>query len=221
MKVFENKEILNQSLADALAACIQQAILSHGKAHILLSGGSSPVALYSMLSQIDLPWEKVVIGLVDERFVPKESEFSNERMIRETLLQGAGAKATFLGMVVDGMDYVSNCQHIHELYSPFMQQLDLVVLGMGEDGHTASLFPGDTVSEELLNSAQIGIYNTTSPNEPTRRITCSREMLFRANKTILLLTGNAKKIVFENASANRLPISFWSEEMLDIYYSIQ
>jgi 6-phosphogluconolactonase len=219
MKEFSSKDQLDQSLCADVVKVIQQAISEKGSAHILLSGGSSPIHLYELMSNTDLDWSKVVVGLVDERFVAPNNEFSNEKMIREKLMQNYASKATFFGMVENGTDQIENLELIASKYESFYNQLDLVLLGMGEDGHTASLFPNDAVSEQLLRSQEIGIFNTNSPNFPNDRITCSATMLLQAENIMLMLSGKKKLHVFETATESQLPISFFIDK-LQVYYSI-
>jgi 6-phosphogluconolactonase len=219
MKEFSSKDQLDQALCADLAKIIQRAISDKGSANILLSGGSSPIRLYELMSNADLDWSKVLIGLVDERFVPPINEFSNEKMIREKLIQNQAQSARFIGMVANTLDQIENVNFIEGKYQPFMQKIDLVLLGMGEDGHTASLFPNDEVSEQLLRSSEIGIYNTISPNFPNNRITCSAAMLLQAENIILMLSGEKKLQVFETSQENQLPISFFKDKLL-VYYSI-
>ncbi len=219
MKEFNSKDQLDQSLCDDLVKIIQQAISEKGSANILLSGGSSPIHLYELMSNIELDWSKVIIGLVDERFVAPNNEFSNEKMIREKLIQNYASTATFYGMVENSADQMENVKNISSNYEVFHNQLDLVLIGMGEDGHTASLFPNDAVSEQLLRSQEIGIYNTISPNFPNERITCSTAMLLQAENIILMLSGEKKLHVFETSTENQLPISFFNDK-LQVYYSI-
>ena len=219
MKEFNSKDQFEQSLCADLVKIIQQAIAQKGSAKILLSGGSSPIHLYELLSNCEIDWSKVIIGLVDERFVEPNNDFSNEKMIREKLIQNQASTATFYGMVENSTDQMENVKSIASTYEVFYNHLDLVLLGMGEDGHTASLFPGDDVSEKLLRSKKIGIYNTTSPNFPNDRITCSAEMLRQAENIFLMLSGEKKLHVFETSSENQLPISFFKDK-LQVYYSI-
>lgn len=219
MKTFNSKSALDLALCGDMSQIIIAAIAQNGQANVLLSGGSSPIHLYQLLSQVDLDWSKVNVGLVDERFVAPTDDFSNEKMIRATLLQHHGKSIRFFGMVSDENDKIENVQQIAEIYQLFANHTDLVLLGMGEDGHTASLFPQDEVSEALLTSTQIGVFNTNSPNFPNDRITCSAELLLQAKNRILMLSGEKKLAVYEAANANRLPISFFKDK-LSVYYSI-
>lgn len=219
MKEFSSKDQLDQALCVDLVKIIQQAISKKGSANILLSGGSSPIRLYELMSNAELEWSKVLVGLVDERFVPPINEFSNEKMIREKLIQNQAQSARFVGMVANSLDQIENVNFIGGKYQPFVQQIDLVLLGMGEDGHTASLFPSDEVSEQLLRSSEVGIYNTKSPNFPNDRITCSPAMLLQAENIILMLSGEKKLHVFETSAEKQLPITFFKDK-LQVYYSI-
>ena len=219
MKEFNSKDHLDQALCADLVKIIQRAISENGSANILLSGGSSPIRLYELMSNAEISWSKVLIGLVDERFVPPINEFSNEKMIREKLIQNHAQSARFVGMVANSLDQSENVNFISSKYQPFMQKVDLVLLGMGEDGHTASLFPNDEVSEQLLRSSEIGIYNTISPNFPNNRITCSAAMLLQADNIVLMLSGEKKLQVFETSAENQLPISFFKDK-LQVFYSI-
>lgn len=218
---FENKALLENALVEKVVDCIQTAILKHGEARILLSGGSSPKLVYAKLSAQPLNWTKVKIGLVDERFVDVLNKDNNERMIRSTLCQNVAKNAALIGMVYDASNLQNNLELARMNYKIFEERIDLCLLGMGEDGHTASLFPGDEYSEKLLQSAEIGVFNTISPNYPFNRITCSKEMLVRSENTILLIAGETKKKVLENAVVSQLPISYFVDEVknLEVYYS--
>ena len=123
--------------------------------------------LYSLLSEETIEWEKVKIGLVDERFVPKENLFNNETQIKNNLLKNSAKFATIFGMVYNYENEMLNLKMVNQQYKTFFERIDFTILGMGEDGHTASLFPGDKESEELMNTSNIGIFSTKSPiNNP-------------------------------------------------------
>ena len=119
MKEFNSKVQLEQSLCADLVKIIQQAIAEKGSAKILLSGGSSPIHLYKLLSNCEIDWSKVIIGLVDERFVEPNNDFSNEKMIREKLIQNQASTATFYGMVENSTDQMENVKSIASTYEVF------------------------------------------------------------------------------------------------------
>ena len=218
---FDTKIQLEIALVASIVDCISKAINKYGEARVLLSGGSSPKSIYEQLSNEKLEWTKVKIGLVDERFVDVQDKDNNERMIRMTLCQNKAKKVDLIGMVVDPSNLQNNLVQTRFNYQGFEERIDLCLLGMGEDGHTASLFPGDEQSEKLLNSNEIGVFNTISPNYPFNRITCSKEMLAKSETTLLLLSGEKKKEVFEKAKQSNFPISYVMNEFknLTVYYS--
>lgn len=218
---FDNKTQLEIALVAKLSELIQKAILKYGEARVLLSGGSSPRAIYTQLSQEKLNWARVKFGLVDERFVELQDKDNNERMIRSTLCQNNAKKVALVGMVVDPSNLQNNLELTRKNYKLFEERIDLCLLGMGEDGHTASLFPRDEQSESLLNTNEIGVFNTISPNYPFNRITCSKEMLAKSENTLLLIAGQKKKEVLEYAKYSSLPISYVMKEFnnLAVYYS--
>jgi 6-phosphogluconolactonase len=218
---FDNKAQLEIAFVAKITELIEWAISKYGEAHILLSGGSSPKSVYSQLSEEKIDWSKVIVGLVDERFVDSQDKDSNERMIRSTLCQNNAKKVRVLGMVSDLTSLHNNLLTANSEYKCFVKRIDVTILGMGEDGHTASMFPDDEQSELLLQSTEIGLFNTVSPNYPFNRITCSKEMLSKSENSLLLISGEKKREVFENAESSKLPIYYIAKEFknLEVYYS--
>lgn len=113
---FESKAALEQALAQAIAAALKEAIAAKGEATLLLSGGSTPSGVYALLSQMELPWQQVTVGLVDERFVGPTSPYSNFKLIGETLLQNKAKAATLVPMVSNESDYEENLRQIEDTY---------------------------------------------------------------------------------------------------------
>ncbi len=221
IKKFENKKNLESSLLLKISTCISDAIKKYGDARFLLSGGSTPMNLYSLLSEETIEWEKVKIGLVDERFVPKENLFNNETQIKNNLLKNSAKFATIFGMVYNYENEILNLKMVNQQYKIFFERIDFTILGMGEDGHTASLFPGDKESEDLMNTSNIGIFSTKSPSFPYNRITCSKELIANSNYIALFINGETKFNVLKNSIETQVPISYFvkNSKNMEIYYS--
>jgi len=211
---------LNNELVNQFIQWINQAIADYGQARILLSGGSTPISFYNLLEKKEMDWTKISIGLVDERYVDQSSDFSNETLIHQTLLQNHLKETKVVPMVQFKDDTEKNLVAINEGYSSFIERTDIVLLGMGDDGHTASLFPNDVASKELLKSNQKGIFYTSAPNHPKDRITCSPAILEAATHCVLLLHGSKKREVLQKSEDQNLPIArFINRPNFQLYYS--
>lgn len=202
---------LNQAFVAKVAAILNNAIEQDGKASLVVSGGRTPVAMFQALSQQTLDWGKVDISLADERWVDVQDPASNEKMVREQLLQNKAAMANFVGLknaAADANDGTQLCsENLAQMKTPF----DVLILGMGEDGHTASLFP---CSEQIdagldMQSGQhyIAVQPTTAPNQ---RMSLTLPALLNSQNIFLHLTGDSKKQVLQQAldgdDAKAMPI---------------
>jgi 6-phosphogluconolactonase len=214
---FESKVLLEVELANQIATILASEIATKGTATILLSGGSTPKNLYQKLGKIKLDWSKVHVGLVDERFVSQESPYSNETLIRESLMQNEASSAHFHPMVINASDYSKNLSSAIEENRVF-EKPDVIILGMGDDGHTASLFPTDDRSELATTSSEL-LANTTSPNEPTRRITFCGPILQQGKHIFLMITGGKKLEVLAECEAKKYPIHHFIPFLEGIYYT--
>jgi 6-phosphogluconolactonase len=217
MRRFETKELLEDSLATDLLNVLKEAIDKFGTATLFVSGGSTPKGLFHKLSEKPFPWSKVTIGLVDERFVNSSSEFSNEKLLRETLLQNEVQKARFLSMIYDDKDEIRNLEFAQSVYRT-IERIDAIILGMGDDGHTASIFPNDSASDFALITNQ-PLVSTKAPNYPINRISCSLNFLKKANKTFLFFTGEKKLNVLNESKAKNYPVFHLYNENTQFYYS--
>jgi 6-phosphogluconolactonase len=212
MKSYTNRVDLEEELSHTLALLITDSIAEFGNCRILFSGGTSPWGIYRRLSELDVEWEKVIVGLVDERFVSVSDPQSNEASLRSSLLDHLPSGCDFRSMVCDITDYETNLEYARKGYQPFMERTDIAVLGMGEDGHTASLFPTDPVSLEILRYNEVNIFNTTAPNEPSRRISCSSQLLKNCRNSFLVLFGENKKKALNLSFEKRLPVAALLDE---------
>lgn len=198
-------EALAQDITQRIQAQLQQA----ESCSVALSGGRSPVPLFQRLAQADLEWSRVRMRLVDERYVPPDHPDSNERLIREHLLVGNAAAADFRGLYVpDASIDVAVAQANADANE---HPCDLAVLGMGDDGHTASLFPDAPQLEAALASNAACYLHVTPPEASHERITMSLAALLSTQRLLLYISGMQKRRVFETANqgaTRRLPISY-------------
>ena len=215
---FLNKHELENNLAEQIVKDLNDSIQSNGRATLLVSGGSTPKELYRKLSLYDIAWDKVDIGLVDERFVPTSEDSSNEKMIKEKLLINYAEKASLTGMIHFSNDLFKNIEEVKKNYYKFSKGATTTILGMGNDGHTASLFPGNNSSEDSFKGVSVEkVINTLSPSEPRRRVSCSAELLFSSSNLYLMMVGEDKLAVFNQAHLLKLPISYFIPKLTTYY----
>jgi 6-phosphogluconolactonase len=201
-RVFANPAELAESLAGYLGNLLWQGIQRRGVAGLVVSGGSTPKLLFSRLAEQPLEWSRVFITLADERWVEITAPESNERLVRATLLRKKAARARFIGLknkASSAGEGEKICeQHLAVLSRPF----DAVVLGMGNDGHTASLFPGASFLHQALDPHSKRLCLAVAPQGNSHeRMTLTLPFLLDTKKIILHITGQKKKEVLENALA--------------------
>lgn len=201
-----------------LARAIGEAIEKRGRCILGLSGGSTPRPVYEALAKTSgVDWAKVHMFLVDERSVPPDDAQSNQRLVRETLLRHASVPSknlcfpdTTLPLDRCVADYAARLQAVLGAGSP-----DVLLLGLGEDGHIASLFPGDI--DALLERERL-VLSTHAPDPfPVRdRITVTLPVLTRAALPVFLLKGERKQRIFaETLSANTDPVEYPAHALLE------
>lgn len=188
------------ALAEQVAERLREGLAARGNAVLAVSGGSTPKDFFACLSHEKLDWAKVKITLVDERWVAEGDARSNAGMVRACLLQHEASAATFVPLYTpaatpeDGLDEVT--ARITALPRPF----DAVVLGMGEDGHTASFFPGgDHLAEAIDPHGDAPLWPMRAPGAGEPRMTFSLPALLQSRALYLLITGHAKRDLLADA----------------------
>jgi len=198
---FKSSATLARQLADDLAEKMREAIEARGRVCIAVSGGSTPVRFFEELSTRKLDWSKVRITLVDERWVDESDAASNAALVKRHLLQNEAEQAYFFSLKnksktpVDGF---MECENgLHEL----MVRLDFAVLGMGNDGHTASWFPDSTALPKCLDEGN-SAWCCPVTDEPSDlpRMTLTWGLLSNCRHLYLHFEGDEKNKVFDRAT---------------------
>ncbi|MCY6382362.1 6-phosphogluconolactonase [Hoeflea prorocentri] len=197
---FADGDALAQSLSANVAGLLQSAVDADGAAFFAVSGGNTPRLFFRQLSAADIDWKKVTVTLVDERFVPPSSERSNQRLAAMNLLQDKAALAAFIPLYSDGMTADAAARDAALKFGEIGKPLDVAVLGLGTDGHTASWFPGSPDLGMLTDPQQgFQVMATEAPGQPETRLTLTLPPLMRAKNVILHIEGKQKRSVLENA----------------------
>ena len=210
---FADRDALDEALADHIARQLQADIDHRGAASLAVSGGSTPKGLFARLSALELDWRKVWITLVDERWVNSDSPDSNERLVRENLLQGAAAAANFIGLKGTGSNASEGLEEITARLSALPLPFSCVVLGMGGDGHTASWFPQASNLGALIDPKGHELLGSCEPvTAPHQRITFTLPPVLESGEIILHITGEEKRAVLAEAADRHYPIAAITEQ---------
>ena len=207
---FTSRAAASEAAAQAIAALVMRRLEGQYKASLVVAGGTTPRQCYEVLTNLKLDWPNVSIVLGDERWVPPDHEDSNERLVRETLLKGRAAAAAMLSMYRPGSDIVERSAEINAELRQLPFPFACALLGMGEDGHFASLFPD---AENLPAALDPDNLNLCLPIEtaasPHPRVTLTLSALSRSDQIVLLLFGDRKRAVLEAAMSpgSDLPVS--------------
>jgi len=187
-------------LAGRIAYILSDAIAVRGVATIAVSGGRSPRPVLEALARQPLDWTKLIVTLVDERWVEPVSADSNERLVRETLLQGPAAQARFVPMKNGATDAYAGQVEAEPAFAALPWPLDVVLLGMGDDGHTASLFPDAAELADGLSSPARTIA-VTPPAAPHQRLSLTARAILDSRHIFLQIGGAEKRAVYARALA--------------------
>lgn len=210
IRILGNREDLAESLSDQIEAELRMAIELNGKASLAVSGGSTPVLFFKTLSKRDLDWDKVTITLVDERWVDDSVDRSNAKLVKDFLLKNLASAASFQPLYQPNMEPEAAIDTIEKALKPLLP-FDAMVLGMGEDGHTASFFPtGDKLDEatDLNTKSIISTMRADAAGEV--RVTLTLPVILATKFLAVHLEGGRKQQVMGEAlndgPANDLPI---------------
>ncbi len=217
--ITEHANATPEAIACHVAAGLRAAIATRGQASLAVSGGKSPIPMFEALREQDLDWSKVSVVLVDERVVPRDHAASNTALVAQHLLQGKAAAARFLPFFRE-LAQVFNAEVLDALVRDATERitglpwpLDVAVLGMGEDAHTASLFPGAPgFARAIATDERLAwVVPEQAPiPAPHARLTFTLHALLQARELLLSISGEPKLAVYRRAAEQAdpaLPIS--------------
>jgi 6-phosphogluconolactonase len=201
---FADKLTLADKLARDIASKLDAAIKARGKASIAVSGGGTPKVMFAVLAEQEIDWSKVTITLVDERWVDEDNERSNARMVKSTLIAHEAHVASFLPLFdkAHADDVDAALKGVGDKVDAIGKPFDVVVLGMGPDGHTASFFPGgDHLAEALDLDGTQSVLSMRAGGAGEPRITLSLPRVLDTRTLYLHIEGADKKDVLARAQA--------------------
>ncbi|KER71147.1 6-phosphogluconolactonase [Burkholderia aenigmatica] len=196
---FDTQEAQSEALARAVGDALRAALAGPARPTLAVSGGTSPRPFLQTLSHAALDWAGVDVTLVDDRWVPEDDAASNAHLVRDTLLQHAAAPARFLPLVDTRAALDA---HVAALNANADYRVPTVaVLGMGEDGHTASIFADAPEWEHAITTPErfVAVHPGAAPHA---RVSFSLDALKRVDRLFLLIAGNAKRAVLDAAAAS-------------------
>ena len=197
--LFERAEELNKAFAEEIVTHLRETITEQGKASLVVSGGSTPAPLFELLAKTEIDWAVVTILLADERWVASDHPDSNEGLLQRTLLQGHASQARVISLTSAFPDEDRTLREVNAALED-IDCFDVVILGMGNDGHTASLFPCSAELKEGLTTAAAAlmVQPTTAPHQ---RISLSAQRLKKTKLGFVHTVGADKAATYEAAVA--------------------
>ncbi|MDB9838504.1 6-phosphogluconolactonase [bacterium] len=196
-KEYADSEMMMIDLADTLASELKNALLSHDRVSLAVPGGTTPGPIFDSLCAVDLGWDRVNVMLTDERWVPEASDRSNTKLIRERLLVEKASAATYVPLYADAQTPEDKLPALAAHIAP-MLPINVMLLGMGADMHTASIFPEADQLELALNGKDV-LVAMRAPGAPEPRITLSANVLKGAMSRHIVIIGDEKRAALEKA----------------------
>ena len=207
-QLFEIRADRTAALAREIAVRLGDGVAARGAASLVATGGSTPGPLYDALSQAPTPWDKVSITLTDERWAPVTDPSSNENLVRQRLLKDHAANAWFVGLKTSHATPAEGAAEVETALSALPRPFDVVVLGVGPDGHFASLFPG---APELVDGLDAARPNLVIPvcregaAGAAERLSLTLSAILNARWIAILIDGDDKLQVCRRAATNAIP----------------
>lgn len=198
LREYADREMLAMDVANMLAGELKQTLRTNDTASIAVPGGTTPAPVFDMLSATALEWDRVTILPGDERWVPEDDTQSNARLIRQHLLTGQSAKAQFMSLYMPGTDVIQGAALAAQRIAPVLP-LSIVLLGMGADMHTASIFPDAAGLQAALAPDAPAAVAITPPGQQMARVTLTASVLKDATSKHIVIFGDDKRQALERA----------------------
>lgn len=204
---FDSVAAAASALADAIAGALRLGLARRGSGSLAVPGGRTPLPLFHALRAAPLPWERVVVTLTDERWVDEHHAASNAALVRRELLAGNAGRARFAPLFDGSPSVVGAVGTVWASLQDLPRPFDAVLLGMGEDGHFASLFSGNPGLDAALDPLSVpACVAMQAPVEPRQRISLNLAALLQTRRLFLFITGTAKReLVMAAAQAGERP----------------
>lgn len=197
---FDSSEELIDNFTNEIISKLNDGILKKGEATILVSGGSTPKLVFDRLSTANLEWEKINIALVDERWVDKNHEDSNAKLVKDYLLKNNASNGNFVSLYIDGLNASEALEQCSAICEKLLSSCDVLILGMGGDSHTASIFPNKIETHEALNPANENYCISMTPDDAEHtRMSLTLSAILKAQNIYLHFQGKDKKVVYDKA----------------------
>jgi len=219
-----NSESLASDLCQCIGEILTEAIRKKGRASMAVSGGSTPISLFKEFSLLSIDWTKIDLTLADDRWVDAKNADSNELLVRTHLIKNKAAQVNFISLKNDAKTAKEGQIYSEKMLRKITLPFDVVVLGMGSDGHTASLFPCSDELPQAMNLNNSNYLISTSPKTaPYERISLTARVIFDSKNVFLHLNGSSKLHTLESAmeykDPNKMPIYTFLKNGLSIYWS--
>ena len=196
-KEYPDSEMMMIDLANELAGDLENALLTHDRVSFAVPGGTTPGPVFDTLSGVDLHWDRIDVMLTDERWVPETSDRSNTRLLRNRLLVDKAASANLIPLYADAPTPEDKLPDLAAALDPIMP-ISVMLLGMGADMHTASIFPEAGQLDHALNGSD-NLVAMRAPGAPEPRITLSAKVLKGAMARHIVIIGDEKREALEKA----------------------
>lgn len=202
--LFETRDEMVAGLKSAIVVRLSAAVDEGRHASWAVSGGSTPAPLFAAMQNEPMAWEKIDVALVDERWVPLGHPRSNEAFVAANLIGGKASAAHLVGMKTSAASAVEAVVEVNSRYGKMKQPFDSILLGLGTDGHTASLFPGAVGLDSAFDPAAetcvaLTAVHSDVTGDEVERMSLSAHAITSAPHVVMMITGSAKKHILESA----------------------